>query len=398
MRLMVVKQRSGWGYETLVREVSDSLHLRRFCRIALSERVPDESTVRKLTRRLGAGGHRRDQPRGDRQGDDGARGASWRGRRGSTRRWSRPTCAIPTDSGWRPTRRRLLAREARKRRRWSAADARGCGTARGRSAQRLRKLNRTLAAAHRRGQAEQVLRLTGEAGAAASSARSARRAGWPRSCARGRAAAAPRRKLAAARRLERAGRPRRARSPRRSDQRLAGEQITDRLVSLADPDARPIRKGKLGKPTEFGYVAQLAEVTREHPPRRARPDPARRQPDRLAQRARRCCPPRPPSSTRLGPAARARSRSTAASSPTASPSTCPTARARVHRRPPVGRLAAHRPAPGRATASASRAGSATSNAATACADPASKATTARAPGRPGRSSPTTSTRSPSEAA
>ena len=51
---MVVKQRSGWGYETLVREVSDSLHLRRFCRIALSERVPDESTVRKLVRRLGA--------------------------------------------------------------------------------------------------------------------------------------------------------------------------------------------------------------------------------------------------------------------------------------------------------------------------------------------------------
>jgi transposase, IS5 family len=32
-------------------------------------------------------------------------------------------------------------------------------------------------------------------------------------------------------------------------------------VSLADPDARPIRKGKLGKPTEFGYVAQICEVT-----------------------------------------------------------------------------------------------------------------------------------------
>src|SRR5262249_57652789 len=51
--LMVVKQRRGWGYETLVREVSDSLHLRRFCLIALGERVPHESTVRKLTRRLG---------------------------------------------------------------------------------------------------------------------------------------------------------------------------------------------------------------------------------------------------------------------------------------------------------------------------------------------------------
>ena len=54
VRLMVVKTRIGWGYETLVREVSDSLHLRRFCRIALTARVPDESTIRKLTRRLGA--------------------------------------------------------------------------------------------------------------------------------------------------------------------------------------------------------------------------------------------------------------------------------------------------------------------------------------------------------
>src|SRR6266704_5103142 len=54
VRLMVVKQRTGWGYETLVREVSDSLHLRRFCLIAIDQRVPDESTVRKLARRLGA--------------------------------------------------------------------------------------------------------------------------------------------------------------------------------------------------------------------------------------------------------------------------------------------------------------------------------------------------------
>src|SRR3954464_3545223 len=53
VRLMVIKQRSGWGYETLVREVSDSLHLRRFCRVALTERVPDESTIRKRGRRLG---------------------------------------------------------------------------------------------------------------------------------------------------------------------------------------------------------------------------------------------------------------------------------------------------------------------------------------------------------
>ena len=42
---------------------------------------------------------------------------------------------------------------------------------------------------------------------------------------------------------------------------MRGERITDRLVSIFDPDARPIRKGKLGKPNEFGFVAQICEVT-----------------------------------------------------------------------------------------------------------------------------------------
>ena len=38
-------------------------------------------------------------------------------------------------------------------------------------------------------------------------------------------------------------------------QPLAGEKVTDRIVSLANPDARPIRKGKIGKPTDFGRSA-----------------------------------------------------------------------------------------------------------------------------------------------
>ena len=53
VRLMVLKHRYRWGYEVLVREVSDSLHLRHFCGIPLHEGGPDESTVRKMTRRLG---------------------------------------------------------------------------------------------------------------------------------------------------------------------------------------------------------------------------------------------------------------------------------------------------------------------------------------------------------
>jgi transposase, IS5 family len=53
MRLVVVKQRTGWGYQTLVRDVQDSLHLRRFCLLPLTARAPEESTIRKLVRRLG---------------------------------------------------------------------------------------------------------------------------------------------------------------------------------------------------------------------------------------------------------------------------------------------------------------------------------------------------------
>ena len=48
--------------------------------------------------------------------------------------------------------------------------------------------------------------------------------------------------------------------------RLAG-QMPDgatRLVSLHDPDARPIRKGRIDRPVEFGYKAQVAGQRRWH--------------------------------------------------------------------------------------------------------------------------------------
>ena len=43
--------------------------------------------------------------------------------------------------------------------------------------------------------------------------------------------------------------------------RLAGamSDSATRLVSLHDPDARPIAKGGLGKPVEFGYKAQVMD-------------------------------------------------------------------------------------------------------------------------------------------
>ena len=75
-------------------------------------------------------------------------------------------------------------------------------------------------------------------------------------------------------------------------QRSRGEKITDRLVSLSDPDARPIRKGKLGKPNEFGYLVQVAEVT-ANTGRAARAAMSCRPPARLAIRARTACSTRP---------------------------------------------------------------------------------------------------------
>jgi IS5 family transposase len=253
VRLMVIKQRSGWGYETLVREVSDSLHLRRFCRIALTERVPDESTVRKLVRRLGP-----------EVIDEICRvviAGATSGERRFVARAARIDSTVveadvryPTDIGLAANATMALAR--------AAGAVVGSDTPRVRDRSRAiqrrqRKLNRSLAA--RTGQGKPIaLRLTGEAGALVErSVRETRRlAEHLRARARGRGA---RRKLDAARRLEELA-DRAGTVAGQIRQRLAGEKITNRLVSMADPDARPIRKGKLRSPTEFGFVVQLAEV------------------------------------------------------------------------------------------------------------------------------------------
>ena len=47
--------RHGLGYESLCKEVSDSLSWRRFCRIGLHKGPPHPTTLVKLTRRFGPG-------------------------------------------------------------------------------------------------------------------------------------------------------------------------------------------------------------------------------------------------------------------------------------------------------------------------------------------------------
>jgi transposase, IS5 family len=261
VRLMVVKHRTGWGYETLVREVSDSLHLRRFCRIALDAGVPDESTVRKLTRRLGAEVvaeiTRRLIAKATREKRFRARAV----RIDST--VIEADVKYPTDAGLASAGVRTLAREGRK----LAAKIGAASTAvrdRSRAMGRtLRGISRTIR--RRTGEAKaEVLELTAQTGKLLErSLREARRlAATARHKARGRGA---RTKLRSAARLEELA-DRCAKVAEQIRRRVAGEKITDRLVSLADPDARPIRKGKLGKPNEFGYVTQLAEVTQHTKP------------------------------------------------------------------------------------------------------------------------------------
>jgi transposase, IS5 family len=256
VRLMVLKQRYRWGYRTLVAEVSDSIHLRRFCRISLTERVPDESTVRKLTRRIGpetvseltralivkATREKRFRPRAVRI-DSTVIEADVR---------------YPTDAGLASSGVRVLARESRK-----LAKLIGEKKARVRDRSRsmgvkLRAITRTIR--RRSGEAKtEVLKLTEETGELLSrSIKEAHRlAAIARRKARGRGAKA---KLKAAASLEEWA-DRCEKVAEQIKQRVAGEPIKDRLVSLHDPDARPIRKGKIGKPNEFGYVTQLAEVT-----------------------------------------------------------------------------------------------------------------------------------------
>lgn len=257
LRLMLLKHRCGWGNETLAREVSDSIHLRRFCLIPLHAAVPDESTVRKLTRRLGPG-----------VTDELIRSLitlACRERRFRARALRVDSTVIeadvryPTDAGLCADAVRVIARAARRLRRVvpaASAHVRDRSRAVGR---RLRALGRTLT--RRTDEAKRsVQRLTEEAAdqvratihearaLAAQARRSRSRASSP--AARARAIGELERVSGLALRVVEQVR-----------KRFADEKIEGRLVSFFDTDARPVRRGKLAQPTEFGYVVQLAEVT-----------------------------------------------------------------------------------------------------------------------------------------
>ena len=257
LRLMVLKHRCGWGYERLVEQVADSFHLRRFCRISIMAKVPDESTIRKLTRRLGP-----------ELTDDVIRSLITLAitERGFKARAIRCDSTVqesdvsyPTDCGLAADAVRVLARSGRKLRAVIPGLTKRVRDRSRAAARRVRDLNRSLR--RRTGEAKQeVQRLTEEVGALAkASVGQARRLLVEAKEATSDQRLRPRELRAIAGLEEMIGLS--AKVVEQIRQRFAGEPITDRLVSLFDPDARPIRKGKKARPNEFGQIAQYTELT-----------------------------------------------------------------------------------------------------------------------------------------
>ena len=263
LRLMFLKFRYRLGYESLCREVGDSISWQRFCRIPFGTRVPHPTTLMKITTRCGdaavAGLNeallvkaadakllRTDKVRADTTVVEA-------------------DVAYPTDSG-------LLAKAVAKIARTVDRIKADGGARRTRSRDRRRAAGRRarsiagklkLRGAQQRDEAQAtVQRITGELAGLAEAAmrdadavvRNARRA-------LGKATGQTRGRLhRAINELDTTlQRTRRVVAHTRS--RLAGvmPDSSSRLVSLHDPDARPIRKGRLGKPVEFGYKAQIVD-------------------------------------------------------------------------------------------------------------------------------------------
>jgi IS5 family transposase len=261
LRMMLLRFRYRLGFETLCAEVSDSLAWRRFCRIGLTDPVPDPSTLMKITTRCGKdaieGLNKRllekakaahvvklDQVRAD-------------------------TTVVPANVAY-PTDSGLLAKGVAKLTKTVAA-LHALGLARRtRFRDRTRSVRRRahqIAAWLRRrsGDAkDEVLALTGELATIAEASikdaqvivvnarRGLRRAGQG---ATGKAAALVAELERTIAVLERVVAQTRT--------RIAGEvpDGASRVVSLHDTDARPIAKGRLGRPVEFGFKAQVADNT-----------------------------------------------------------------------------------------------------------------------------------------
>ena len=263
LRLMFLKFRYRLGYESVCREVSDSISWQRFCRIPFGTRVPHPTTLMKITTRCGddavtglneallakavaAKLLRTDKVRADTTVVEAA-------------------VAYPTDSG-------LLAKAIGSMARTVVRIKAAGGATRTRSRDRRRSAGRrarSIAAKLKlRGEQQRdaaqaaVRRITGEL-AAITEAAMGEATAVIRNARRALRSAKGHRKGQLHRAINRldnlVGHAERVVAQTRS--RLAGvmPESASRVVSLHDVDARPIRKGRLGKPVEFGYKAQIVD-------------------------------------------------------------------------------------------------------------------------------------------
>jgi IS5 family transposase len=264
LRLMFLKFRYRLGYESLCAEVSDSISWRRFCRIPLDATVPHPTTLMKLTTRCG-----QDAVAGLNEALL-AKAAGQKLLR--TARVRADTTVIPANVAY-PTDSGLLAKAVgkmvRAARRVQAAGG-ATGTVmrdrRRAAARRVRQIAARLRSrAKLAGEQRSAVigRVTGELAAlaettaaeAAAVLRNGRRA-------IGRALGGRvRGRLRRALNDLAATVQRTATIVAQTRSRLAGQMpgSATRLVSLHDPDARPIRKGRIDKPVEFGYKAQVID-------------------------------------------------------------------------------------------------------------------------------------------
>src|SRR6266702_6880311 len=253
LRLMYLKHRYGLGYETLCKEVADSFTWRRFCRIALDGRVPDPSTLMKLTKRLG--------PELLEELNAELLAVAVERKVLRSRRLRVDATVVeadirsPTDSG--------LCAHAVSRLTRLAKRIKAAGLApRSRLRDRRRSVGkrvRAISAARVRGRQALATfdRLTDEI-----AERAKQTVGEARTLARNARRNARRKRVSVAL-VERLEHELKAAEQilAQTDLRLAGQRtIPDRRVSLVDPDARPIRMGSPRRPTEFGYKAQVADT------------------------------------------------------------------------------------------------------------------------------------------
>jgi transposase, IS5 family len=248
LRLMFLKFRSGLGYERLCVEVGDSISWRRFCRIGLEMPVPHESTIRKITRRCGP--ELVDALNRELLCAAAERGAVDLARVRADTTVVEADIKYPTDSGL------LTAATSRIASRLHRLRHAGVKVFYIDRTAEARALQHSIGVWLRRRSDEataEVLAITGQlvelAAAAVAEAMKALRYKARRRRVRRMIA-----DLAVlVERTERVITQARA--------RVNGDQPpgATRLVSLHEPDARPIRKGRLGKPVEFGYKAQVVD-------------------------------------------------------------------------------------------------------------------------------------------